>query len=197
MKLRQRATLNIVAGTLLAACACSSLRTAPADTPAMAVQRRELAKALIGQWSEDSALAARLMMDEYGTPDEVLYERLVWNKKGPWRRSVVQNVRPFYTADHDLAIIEQTIGYELTPSQASDVAAGLGERVRYDARSRELSARSDREELNYLGLNLAHDVVLGTLRPERARDSYELIISLEAAGKSSPYLLGLRFKTMR
>ena len=142
-------------------------------------------------------LAARLLIGEYGVPNEVRYERLIWDNNGPWRRTVVRNIRPFYIEGGDRGIVEQTIDYSLTPAQAVDVAAAFGGRVRFDPRNQELTARSDREEFNYLRLNLAHDVIHGTLRPAQAGDTYARIISFEESGKTSPYLLGLTFLPKR
>ena len=178
--------LGVVAGLSLAAGACRSHME-------LAGPRLSQANAMIGEWSEPSKLAARAAIEEYGVPDEVHYERFIWNAKGPWRRTVVRNVRPFYVQDRDPGIVEQRIKYSLTPAQAADVAAAFGDRVRFDPQSGELSARSDREEFNYLRLNLAHDVMDGTLRPEQARDSYARTVSLAESGKSSPDLAGLRF----
>jgi hypothetical protein len=193
MRIQRGKTLSVGLAMLLAAGACSSLKTSPPDSPVLVEQRRELANALIGEWSEECRAAARLMMEKYGIPDDVRYERLTWNDKGPWRRIVVQNVRPFYTLDGPTSAIEQTIRLQLTPDQAVGVAAAFGDLLRYDPAKRELSALSDREELNYLSLNLAHDIIAGDLRPEQAHDTFEQIVSLEQAGKSSPYEEGLRF----
>lgn len=193
MKIPHAGLLSAGLGALFAAGACSSMNTPRPDTPAMAAERRDLSQIMLGEWSEDSALAARLIIDEYGVPDEVHYERFLWNDKGPWRRTMVRNVRPIFTPDDDRALVEQTVGYALTPPQAAAVATALGGRVSYDARKEELTARSDREGLNYLTLNLAHDVVVGALSPEQARASYANTTLLEESGKTLPYLLGLRF----
>jgi hypothetical protein len=195
MNFPRMALLVAASSTLLAAGGClMPIKTSEKETASAAADRSALASAAIGEWSETSALAARRLIDEYGVPDEVHYDRLVWGGRGPWRRTVVRNVRPFYVQDSDLAVVEQTIDYSLTPTQVSWVSTAFGDRVRFNPRTQELSARSDREEDNYLRLNLAHDVAGGTLSPEAARRSYTEIVSFEESGKTSPYLLGLRFK---
>ncbi|MFI5349925.1 MAG: hypothetical protein ACHQ2Z_10295 [Elusimicrobiota bacterium] len=189
----KRAELLIAAlGACLAGASCRSFMQAGADSPAAAKGRGEAAQAMIAQWSGPSKLAARLMVEKYGIPDDVRYERLDWNLKGPWRRSVVRNVRPFYVQTGP-PVVEQAIYYPLTAAQAIDAEAVFGDSVRFDPGSGELSVRSDREEYNFLTMNLVHDVLTGATSPENARDSYARLLSLAQSGKTSPYLLGLRF----
>ncbi len=194
MAINRALILGAGLGILLAAGGCISAvkNSTRGDTAEAATYRRALSEATIAQWSDVSALAARRVIEEYGTPDEVHYDRLVWNNDAPWRRTVVRNVLPPYSAGDELGVIEQTIDYSLTPEQAASVAA-FDRRLAYNPRSQELSVRSDREENNFLRLNLANEVVEGKLSPDQARDSYARILALEEAGKSSRYLLGLRF----
>ena len=195
MRISRGVLISAVFAALAAAAGCfSRVKTSPqADVAGAALDRRELADATVAHWSTPSRLAARRLMEEYGVPDEVHGDHLVWRGDGPWRRTVVSNVRPMAENDPVLQdIVEQAVKYPLTPKQAVDVAA-FDERVSYDRRTGELSSRADREEHNYLRLNLADDVIQGRARPEQARDSYASIVDFERAGKTSPYLLGLRF----
>ena len=194
MTIERLGLLGAVFGTLLAASGClSPVKSSPqGDTAQAAVDRLLLAKETITQWSNFSALAARRVIEKYGVPNEVRYNRLVWNRNGPWRRTVVRDVRPAYEVGEEVGVIEQTIDYSLSPTQAVRVAA-FDDRVTFNPRVRELSARSDQEERNFLRLNLAHDVASGSLRPAQARDMYARTLSFEEAGKSSPYLSGLMF----
>ena len=192
----QRVVSTCAALVLLAAGGCfSRVKTSPqADVAGAALDRRELAQATVGHWSQVSELAAKRMMEEYGVPDEVHADHLVWVNNSPWRRTIVSNVRTPYAADGaaEVGVLEQTVAYHSSPKQAIDIAA-VDDRVSVNPRAGELSSRSDREEHNFLRLNLADDVAHERLRPEAARDSYSSIVRFEAAGKTSPYLLGLRF----
>ena len=193
MKIHRAGLLGAGVAGLLAAGGClSPVRTAPRDEVAgAALDRRALAQATIAQWSVLSAQAARLLLDEYGVPDEVHHDRLIWNNNGVWRRSVVWDARPSYVEGDELGVIEQTIDAPLTPTQAAAVAA-FDSRVQFDVRSGELSARSDREALNILRLNLAGDVAERRMTGDQARVAYAQILEFEASGKTSPYLLSLR-----
>ena len=172
-------------------CVLSETSSTPIETAGAAVERDTAAVEAVDWWGELSALNARRLMDEYGAPDEVGPDSLAWNDKGPWRRTVVRNVRPSAEEGRDLGIVEQTVGYSLTPAQAAGIAA-FDARLAFNPRSQELTARSDREELNVLRLNLADDVAHGRALPAQARESYFKVLALEASGKISPDLLGLR-----
>ena len=172
----------------------SRVKTSPqADVAGAALDRRELADATVSHWSNVSALTAKRLMAEYGVPDEVHADRLIWINNSPWRRTVVRNERGIAatgTADED--VVEQAVDYRLTPKQAADVAAFDG-RVAFNPRSGQLSSRAGKEEYNFLRLNLADDIVHGRMRPEEARNSYERLVDFEQSGKTSAYMLGLRF----
>lgn len=191
---RAVSTAAALAALLSAAGCFSRVKTSPqADVAGAALDRRELAEATVSHWSAVSRLAARRLMEEYGVPDEVHSGHLVWINNAPWRRTIVSNARPMLETDvAGLDVVEQTVNYPLTPKQAVDVAA-YDDRVVFNPRAGELSSRADKEEHNFLRLNLADDVANGRLRPEQARDSYASIVTFERAGKTSPYLLGLRF----
>ncbi|MDD5656230.1 MAG: hypothetical protein PHF00_03140, partial [Elusimicrobia bacterium] len=63
-----------------------------------------------------------------------------------------------------------------------------------DRTRNELSSISDSEKKNFLALNLADEIVSGWKDPETARRTYDRLLDLDRAGKSSPYLEGLRFQ---
>lgn len=181
--------------SLLVPAGCVSRRASPAQADGVqsAVDRRALADTVVGQWSNVSSLAARRMIEEYGVPDEVHYGRIVWNNNGPWKRTVVRDIRPAYVEGDELGVVEQAVEYTLAPVQEKALTP-FAKKASYNARTGELASKSDREELNFLTLNLIDDVAKGVQAPAQARDSYVRLQSLEEAGKSSDYLTGLRFK---
>jgi hypothetical protein len=192
MKTKRILLLTSAAGALLAAGGCLfSTTSPPIESAGAALDRDVMAAEIVNQWWDLSARAARRLMDEYGVPDEVDPNSLAWNHGGPWRRTVVRNVAAPVEAGKDFGIIEQTVGYAMTPAQAAAVA-DFDARLAYDPKSLQLSARSDREELNFLRLNLADDVAHERLTPEQAREAYYKTQEFEAAGKTSPDLLALR-----
>jgi hypothetical protein len=141
-------------------------------------------------------MAAQNMIERYGLPDEVRPNAVTWFDAGPWKRIEVRNVRPPLVDTEDLGIIEETIAYPLAPSQAASVLL-VDSSLAYNAREQQLSASADREELNYLRLNLADEVANGRATPEQARATFARVVDLEQSGKSSPYMRGLLFTVAR
>lgn len=162
------------------------------DTPQAAADRSLLAEAVVSGWWPKSALSARRLLEQHGVPDEVRPEKLVWHGRGPWRRTVARNVTPPYVQAYDLGLVEHSVKLTLTPDQVRSLGA-FDRRVDYKKEERELAARSEREEVNFLRMNLAHDVAKGFMTPKQARHLYERFLKLENMGKTSPYLSGLRF----
>jgi hypothetical protein len=195
MRISRAVSLAAALGLLLSAGGCfSRVKTSPqADVAGEALDRRELAEATVSHWSDLSRLSARRLMEEYGVPDEVHADSLVWRNNGPWRRTVVSNVRPMTAEDPAVQdVVSQTVKYALNRGQSLDLLR-FDDHLTFDPRTGELSSSADREAHNYLRLNLADDVAHGRLRPDQARDSYASLVNYERSGKTSPYLLGLRF----
>src|SRR3569832_2119225 len=152
-------------GLLLPAAGCfSRVKNSPqADVKGEAIDRKEVAEATVAHWSDVSRLSARRLMEEYGVPDEVHADSLVWNNNGPWRRTVVNNVRPM-TSDDPVTqdVVSQTVKYNMNRNQSLDILR-FDERVGFDPSNSELSSSSESEAHNYLRLNLAVDVAQGRL----------------------------------
>lgn len=193
-----RAGLMVALAALLPAVGCvPAVKTASEDdSPSGGAQakvyRSLVADTVVANWPPQSKLAARRLIEQYGVPDAVRSDQLVWRNNGQWKRTVVRDVTPPYVQAEDLGVVEQTIEYPLTAFQAAELAA-FDRRLDYDSFRRELSARSDREEVNYLRLNLANDIVNRRMTPEQAQSAYARTLALEAAGKTSTYMQALRF----
>jgi len=186
----------VMAATLLwAAAGCApGVKTSAGDPASGAGSRRDLAERVSAGWAERPRLAARLMMTRYGAPDVVGMSRMIWHGNGPWKRTIVRDLPRRYAGAHDedLGVIEQTVSYKATPEQAATLAS-LGGRLTIDVAAMEMSSRSDREEVNFMRLNLANDAILGVLGVSDARVAYARLLNLDASGKSTPYMQGLIF----
>jgi hypothetical protein len=152
----------------------------------------DLAHGVVNTWAPPSAAEARVLLNEYGTPDDVTPGRITWNRRGPWKRTVVWNRKPIYLAPVDLAVMKQTVDYPLTFSQSADLLA-FSDNLEIDLQNGELSSRAGLESLNFLTLNLADDLVRGRRTVPEAREAFVRIRKLAEAGKSSPYTSGLLF----
>ncbi len=184
----------------LAACAALSGCVASLDSDkgvsSNPDERAAFAADVVSQWSQTASLAARRLMERYGPPDEVRRDRLAWRGNAPWEITTVSDAWPQLdqATDADLGVVAQTVRLSLTPFQAAAaVAAAADERVTYDPVHHELTARSDREEVNILRLNLAVDAAQSRLSVAEARQQYARDLMLEASGKVLPDMQVLRF----
>lgn len=144
-------------------------------------------------WPTTSREAAQTVMGNYGPPDEASEEMLLWVGNGPWKYTILwrdEIPHDFPAPHHD--VLQQFINYRVPP----DAFAAL---IRFDGsvvaeRTKgELSARCEGEEMNFLAINLAHDVATGKLDVDGARRQYTDIAKAFHQGRPSPYTQGLQF----
>jgi hypothetical protein len=130
------------------------------------------AREIIQDWPETASKAAQAMIDKYGEPAEATPSLLIWYGNGPWKRTIVYKEE----IDHDFPmphkdVLEQVVDYEVPPDYFDDLAHYDGS-VIVERTKGEISARCDKEEANFLALNLAHDIVTGNKSVEEARQAY-------------------------
>ncbi|MBI3299006.1 MAG: hypothetical protein HYZ75_12620 [Elusimicrobia bacterium] len=155
----------------------------------------QVPEGILRSWPELSREVAGLMISEYGRPDDYSARSLIWFGNGPWKRTVVYRdppVRRFLGRDEE--VLEQVVTYAV-PDERLKPLKRFSERLRVNQAAGELSIRSDSQTLNYLTLNLAHEIVVGKRSPDDAADFLDRVVRLEKAGKTSPYISGLRFST--
>jgi hypothetical protein len=138
-----------------------------------------------------------MMIQKYGQPDEITPMRLVWHDNGPWKRTIVTKEE----TDHAFPmphkdVLEQVIDYRVSTDKVDDLAAYDGS-VIVERTKGELSARCDKEEANFLALNLANDIATGKKSVEEARAQYARTIQDLMAGKKERYVQGLQFAGQR
>jgi len=165
---------------------------AAADEPGDKQARALAASVVVTDWPSASALAARRLIAQYGVPDEVMDVHLSWVDNRPWKRTIVRRMLPADVEPGDHAIVMQTVEYPLTPKQVA-VLKAFDSRLSYDRKTMELGSRSEREETNFLRLNLVNDIINARMSSAQARDLFAQILRLEAAGKSASYLQVLFF----
>lgn len=192
-----RSARAIAAGLgILALCA---LR-APAELPATDPAARNASAAVstpestIASWPGIPQAVARLLIAKYGEPNTFDDGSLVWYDNGEWRKTVVYRKAPGrFMGLHARDILQQTVAYSVPDAKIGDLKA-FDDRIKYDKASGELSAISEDENLNYLALNLADEIVADKRSPQEARDFYRKTLRLSESGKSSAYTGGLLFQ---
>jgi hypothetical protein len=155
----------------------------------------EQAEQIIQDWPEVATKAARAMMDKYGPPAEATPSLLIWYDNGPWKRTVVYKEE----IDHDFPmphkdVLEQFVNYEVPPDYFDDLAHYDGS-VIVERTKGVISARCDKEEANFLALNLANDIIQGNKSVEEARQAYGESMMQMMQGNPPENTQGLMFET--
>ncbi len=151
------------------------------------------AKGMISGWPAKTQEVATTMMAKYGAPNEVTGTMLVWNNNGPWKKTIIHKepVQHNFPMAH-LDLLEQFVDYSVPADKYDELALYDGSVV--IARTvGEMSARCDKEEANFLALNLANDVATGKKTAEDARPYYARSIKEMMQEKMVPYLQKLHF----
>lgn len=118
---------------------------------------------------------------------------LVWNNNGPWKRTFLfkEEVPHDFPKPHT-DLLQQFIDYRAAVDKFDDLAQYDGS-VIVERTKGEMSARCDKEEMNFLALNLANDVATGKKTVEEARKHYAKAAMAFMNGEKDPYTQELKF----
>jgi hypothetical protein len=138
----------------------------------------EFIEEVLSFWSTKPLEKARQMIQKYVYPNEASANALTWNNSGVWKKTVVyKNPLTFsFPSEHGI-FIEQTISY-LVP---------------IDRLSGTVSARSHKESINILMLNLMHEIIIHKRSVEEAKVFYIKQFDDYINGKKSSYTEALLF----
>ena len=151
----------------------------------------QLVDAIIAEWKDQPKKIAKKLISQYGAPDEITRERLVWNNKGPWKRSELINEEiphNFPDPHHDSLL--QAIPYQVPPERVSELLRFDGSVIVERTRG-ELAARCDDERANYLALNLVHEILTNRMNVSQARLFYAETVQQK---KHQEYMDGFMFR---
>jgi hypothetical protein len=157
----------------------------PANSPS--------AESVIQSWKPMPRQVAEKLIAKYGKPDEVASQRLVWHGNGPWKHTELVNEE----VPHDFPMphkdmLKQTINYRIDPDDADELIDYDGS-VILERTKGEIAARCDKEEANFLAINLANDVATGRRNVDDARKYDAESIMALMKGKPNDYVQGFRF----
>lgn len=164
-----------------------------AGHPARAHSSEEVQQ-IIQDWPAAAKKAANKMIEKYGPPAEATESLLMWHNNGPWKRTVVfkEEVDHQFPMPHK-DVMEQFINYRVPPEKFDELAQYDGS-VIVERTKGEISARCDKEEANFLALNLANDIVKGNKSVEEARQAYADAIKDMMAGNPPEITQGFTFE---
>ncbi len=180
------------AGAAMALLLTSSVLSAQGNQPPGKMNQAQVQKMMTG-WHPASREAITFMMKKYGAPAEMTGSMAVWNKTGPWKRTIVYRdaVQHNFPMPHP-DVMEQFIDYRMPAGKFDQVAMYDGS-VIVERTKGEMSARCDKEGANFLALNLANEIATGRINVEQAKQKYGQEIKAMKAGKPTAYTKGLMF----
>jgi hypothetical protein len=152
------------------------------------------ANEIVQTWPEAARSAATAMMEKYGEPDEASASLLLWHHNGPWKRTVVfrEEAQHNFPSPHR-DVLEQFIPYRVPVDKFNDLAAFDGS-VLVDRTKGLMSARCAGEGGNFLALNLADEIIIGSKDVATARRAYAAAMRSKAEGHTPEIMQRLMFE---
>lgn len=149
--------------------------------------RRTTAFDIIREWPKESRIQAMEIIAKYGEPQEITETMLVWINNGVWNKTIVHKepVLHNWPAPHP-DVLEQTISFKVPLEKYDDLARFDGS-VFVERTKGILGAKCHFESMNYVAINLAHDVIHGK-SVEQARKDYEEAFTLTVIQNNPPEL---------
>lgn len=146
-------------------------------------------------WPEASQKAAKDMMDKYGKPDGITSDMLIWNNKGIWLKTIVykKEMKHDFPKPHT-DVMEQWINYSVPLDKYNDLAKYDGS-VTANRTNGTISARCDKEAMNFLALNLSYDIIKGNKDVEQVRMEYGKSVMAFMKGEKPEYTQKLIFSS--
>lgn len=150
---------------------------------------------MIQAWPTESKQAAEAIIAKYGMPTEFTSSMLVWEKTGPWKKTVVMKE----AVDHQFPIahkdvLKQVVDYKVPADKADELAQFDGSII-IDRTKGELAVRCDKEENNFLAINLADEIIQGKKTVKQARDMMaKAVMGKQLAGNEGMFKDGFKFQ---
>jgi hypothetical protein len=149
---------------------------------------------IVQDWPGESKKAANTIIEKYGAPHGATAQLLLWENVGPWKKVCVYGEE----VDHQFPmphkdVLSCTIDMKVPADKFDDLAQFDGSVFCFRTPG-EIAAMCDKEEMNFLALNLAHDIIQGSKTVEEARDAYAKTAMAFQQGTKDPLTQELQFE---
>lgn len=154
---------------------------------------RELEQVL-KDWPKEPRASAERLVNYYGPPHEYSRSMLIWyDTKDGWKRTVLSREEtPHNFPARHTDFLEQFIDYKVPLDMYSTLAEFDGS-VIVERTKGEISARCGGTSMNFVAINLAHDIVSGRRSVEDARREYTRLYQAYKSGEKPPYTQAFQF----
>jgi hypothetical protein len=149
---------------------------------------------VIKAWPKEPQDSAKRLIEYYGEPDEYSQSQLIWyDTKDGWKRTVLSKEEvPHDFPAHHTDFLEQFINYRVPVEMFSKLAEYDGS-VMAERTKGELSARCGGTSMNFVAVNLAHDIITGKRTVAAAREEYTHLYKAHKDGEKPPYTEAFQF----
>lgn len=150
---------------------------------------------IITDWPEEPRKSAERLLDYYGEPDEYSESQLIWyNTRDGWKRTILtkDEIPHNFPAEHT-DFLEQFIDYDVPVEMYSKLASFDGSVIAERTRG-EMSARCGGTSMNFVAINLAHDIISGDKTVVEARKEYTRLYEAFQNGEKPAYTQGFQFE---
>lgn len=149
---------------------------------------------IIKGWRKNPKETALELLDYYGKPDEFSVSQLIWyNTRDGWKRTVLSKEEtPHHFPAKHTDYLEQFVDYKVPIEMFSKLAEFDGSVVADRTRG-EMSAQCGGTSMNFVAINLAHDIIVGEKTVKEARDEYGYLYKAYQDGKKLPYAHNFQF----
>ncbi len=150
---------------------------------------------MLSSWPEKQRETITMMTTKYGQPAVMADRMVVWYNTGPFTSTtVLRDAVPHNFPMPHMDYLTQTVRHTV-PSGKVDQLHEYDGSVWVHRTRGEMSAQCDLEPMNFLALNLAHDIITGQRTVADARAFYaKTAMAFKGGDRSSAYVNGLRFQ---
>ena len=150
--------------------------------------------AMLQAWPKEPQESARRLIEYYGEPQEYSPSQLIWyHTRDGWKRTVLSKEEiPHNSPAPHTDFLEQFIDYHVPLEKYTDLARFDGS-VMLERTRGEMSARCGGTSMNFVAINLAHDIATGKRSVEEARVEYAKLYQAYQKGEKPPYTQQFQF----
>jgi hypothetical protein len=196
---RSRVSTLVIAAAVLLAGSASAASAQQPKTARGEVERPRITgaalKSLLAAWPAKQRETANELITKYGEPAVAGDRTLIWYDTGPFvKTALMRDEVPHNFPMAHVDYLTQTVKHTVPAEKLAALYEYDGS-VWFHRTRGELSAQCDVEAMNFLALNLAHDIITGKRTAADARAFYaKTAMAFKQGDKSSEYVTGLIFK---
>jgi hypothetical protein len=144
-------------------------------------------------WPDALRRLGAQLMTKYGAPTEITPRQVTWINSGQWARTTLykEGAVHNFAAPHR-NVLEQAVLYKVPLDKLAPLAQ-FNRSLVVDLARGELVSSADSEEINFLAVNVADDVVKGQRTPEEARIYFAQLVRAKMIKEPERELQTLKF----